>query len=334
IESCLEGNVAETTITGAPATFLYDHDSPRLLLTPTSFAYVKIAEGCDHRCTFCAIPAIRGPQRSRDIDSVRIECERLVDSGIREINLIAQDTTRYGADRTDGATITELLKTCDQIPGTYWLRLLYTHPRYVTEDLLATMAQAEHILPYIDIPLQHINDTMLQRMGRRVSNEETIRLMEAIRSTCPGITIRTTFLVGFPGETDAMHRELMAFVESFRFDRLGVFTYSPEPGTPALNLDLPPVPQETADARREELLELQQGISQAHNDVLLGETLDVLIDERVGPGEFLGRTKADAPDIDNCVHVSGPEGCLELGLVPVKITGTDPYDLYGDVIVT
>lgn len=334
IAHCLEETHSESPISGVPATYLYDHDTPRLLLTPANFAYVKIAEGCDHRCTFCAIPAIRGPQRSRDIASVRTECEQLVDHGIREINLIAQDTTRYGSDRQDGATLTRLLRECDSIPGVYWLRLLYTHPRYVTEEFLAVMAETVHIVPYIDIPLQHINHTMLQRMGRRMSADDTRSLMDTIRSTCPGIAIRTTFLLGFPGETDAMHRELMEFVEAFRFDRLGVFTYSPEPGTPALDLGLPSVPQQTAEERRGELLELQQGISQTRNDALVDQTLDVLIEECTGPGEFLGRTEADAPDIDNCVHVNGPDGCLELGLIPVTITHADPYDLIGEATLS
>lgn len=310
--------------------FLYDHTQPRLQLTPANFAYVKIAEGCDHACRFCAIPAIRGRQRSRSEESIVAEVRMLIEQGVREVNLIAQDTTRYGHDRADGATIESLLTQCDQLPGDYWLRLLYTHPRHVSEDLIAVFARGRHLVPYIDIPLQHISDRMLAAMGRGMNSRRTRDLLDTLRERIPGVIVRSTMLVGYPGETDADFRELLEYVRAYRFDRLGVFVFSPEEGTPAAELRNDFVPAPVAEERQGQLLEVQREVSARSNAALIGRNVRVLIEGRGTDGEWLGRTAADAPDVDNCVHVSGPGQCFDAGFCDVRITRAEPYDLYGE----
>ena len=255
------------------ATYLYDETAPRLLLTPASHAYAKIAEGCDHRCKFCAIPGIRGHQRSRSIPSVVAECLQLLDQGVHEINLIAQDTTSYGRDRKDGSTLAGLLRECDELEGDFWIRVLYMHPKHVTDELLEVMAAAKHVVPYIDIPLQHIADSQLHGMARGMGSAETRALMKKLRQKLPGVTLRTTFLVGYPGETDADFEELLAYIKEFRFDRLGVFTYSPEEGTPAAAITAGLVPIETAEHRRDLIMRAQQEIALAKNKKMVGKTV-------------------------------------------------------------
>ncbi len=309
------------------ATYLYDETAPRLLLTPSSHAYVKIAEGCDHRCKFCAIPGIRGRQRSRAIPSVVAECRQLLAQDVREINLIAQDTTSYGRDRKDGTTLAALLRECDELEGDFWIRVLYLHPKHVTDELLGVMAASRHVVPYVDIPLQHISDGQLRAMGRGMGSAETRALMEKLRATLPGVTLRTTFLVGYPGETDADFEELLAYVKEFRFDRLGVFTYSPEDGTPAAGITEGLVPVETAEHRRDLVMRAQQAIALEKNKALVGKTLEVVLDAALPGGKLAGRTKGDAPDVDNVVHVKGPKKLLDDGIVTVRVTGATPYEL-------
>jgi ribosomal protein S12 methylthiotransferase len=315
---------------GTP-TYVYDNERPRLLLTTPSTTYIKIAEGCDHTCTYCAIPAIRGKQRSRAIASIVNEARGLLQQGVKEINLVAQDSTRYGVDRADGATIGALLHELETAgEGEYWLRLLYAYPRCFPESLIPQLAASRHIVPYLDMPLQHISDPMLKLMGRKMKGDETRGLLRRLREGVPGLALRTTFIVGFPGETDADFAELEAFVREFRFERMGVFCYSPEEGTPAMRIKEPAVPNDVAQARREALMALQQELSLARNEGLVGQRLRVLTDRQSAPGQFIGRTTADAPDIDNLVHFTGPDDCAERGFVDVTITGADPYDLFGN----
>ncbi len=315
----------------AEATYLYDHLTPRLQLTPKNYAFVKIAEGCDHRCSFCAIPSIRGRQRSRAPASVVAECRNLLEGGTHELNLIAQDTTRYGADRDDGANLRALLQACDQLPGRKWVRVLYAHPSHLTLETLDVMAATPSVVPYLDIPLQHISQPILRSMGRGMGEDQTRELMAAVRQRWPGVAVRTAFLVGYPGETDADFERLAEFVRQYRFERLGVFAFSPERGTRALQAAGEPVPSELAAERRTRLLTLQQDISLAHNAALVGSGCEVLVEAEVEPGSFVGRTTADAPDVDQLVHFTGPDDCVSRGLVDVRIAAAEPYDLHGEV---
>ena len=315
-----------------PPTYLYDDSTPRLLATGGPHAYVKIADGCDHFCRFCAIPGIRGRQRSRSMSSAVAECTNLLAMGVQELDLVAQDSTRYGADRDDGSSLPELLRRCDGIPGEYWLRLLYTHPRHFTDELMRVFAEARHLVPYIDIPLQHISDSVLRAMGRGVDEASTRALMARLREQVPDAAVRTTFLVGFPGETEADFDALSRFVEDYRFERMGVFVYSAEAGTPAADITEGLVPRRVAEARRARLMELQQAISAERNAAMVGQTVEVLVHGPERPGWHAARTAGDAPDIDNVVHVRAP-GRRELsGFVTVRITEADAYDLEAEVV--
>jgi ribosomal protein S12 methylthiotransferase len=312
--------------------YLYDAETPRLQLTPRSYAYVKIAEGCDHRCRFCTIPSIRGHQRSRPVANIVRECRQLLDMGVMELNFIGQDTTRYGTDLKDGTDLETLFRSCDELEGDFWIRLMYTHPRYLTRSLLRCMAASKHVVPYLDIPLQHISDHILEDMGRRIGEEETRQLMADVRTLVPGITVRTTFMVGFPGETEEDFRKLYDFIKAYRFERLGVFVFSPEAGTPAGQITEGLVPLEVAEDRQRQLLELQQEISLEHNRSLIGQTLPVLADDFADRRTLVGRLMSDAPEIDNLVHFAGDEAVLDRGFNQVRITDATAYDLQGELV--
>lgn len=314
-------------------TYLYDHTTPRLTLTPSAFAYVKIAEGCDHRCAYCAIPGIRGNQRSRSMDSVVSECHQLLEQGALEINFIAQDSSRYGLDRKDGSTLAELLRRCDAIPGDFWLRVLYTHPLYVNDELLDILAHGKHVVPYLDMPLQHLSTPILKAMRRGMDSDQTRALMTKIHDQYPELTVRTTFLVGFPGETDADFQELLEFVKSYGFDRLGAFAFSPEENTPAMDIHEGLVPEEIAMARREELLLAQQDVSARKNAAMVGKKLRVLLEEPVDKRHWQARSTGDAPDVDQLITVKtrASQPCLQPCFADVVITGADIYDLDADI---
>ncbi len=312
--------------------YLYSAASPRLQLTPRNYAYVKIAEGCEHLCTFCAIPAIRGRQRSRPADDVLTECRDLLASGVKELNFIAQDSSRYGVDLQPQSGLAALLQACEaELQGDFWLRVLYTHPRFFDDPLLETFRGARHLLPYVDMPLQHLASSVLKAMGRRVTEKQTRELLDRVRQRLPGCTVRTTFLVGFPGESEADFQLLLDYVKSYRFDRLGVFAFSPETGTPAAAMTAKRVPPEVAEERRRLLMEAQSEISLAHNQALVGQRLRVLVEGAAGNRTFVGRTAADAPEVDNLVQFAGPEDCLERGFVEVVVDGASEYDLTGQV---
>lgn len=315
-------------------TYLYDHTAPRLLLTPPAFAYVKIAEGCDHRCAYCAIPNIRGRQRSRTSDSVIAECRQVLRQGVREINFIAQDTSRYGVDLTPAVSLEELLRKCDGLEGDFWLRVLYTHPLHLTEGLLDILGNGSHVVPYLDIPLQHIATPILNAMRRGMSGDDTRRLLDNIRTKYPDMCIRTTLLVGFPGETERDFKELLDFVRDFQFDRLGVFTFSPEKGTPAAAIRTGRVPTPLAEARKAAILAEQQKICNAKNRGFIGKTLRVLLEKRLTGTTWLGRTAADAPDVDQFVKViieNRPRNANP-DFVNVTITKAGNYQLTGNAL--
>jgi ribosomal protein S12 methylthiotransferase len=302
-------------------------DTARLRITPRHYAYLKISEGCDRLCTFCAIPSMRGKHVSKPIEEVLREAEELVADGVRELIIVAQDTTYYGLDLYGEVRLAELLRRLDALDGLEWLRILYAYPMYVGDELIETIAAAKKVLPYLDMPLQHINDRCLRRMQRRVNRAATEDLVGKLRRGIPGLAMRTTFIVGFPGETEAEFEELLGFVRASRFERVGVFPYSFEPGTPATRLD-GHLPEEVKQERRDRLMAAQQEVAFRWSHDQLGRELDVLIDgpDPEVPNHALGRSYADAPDIDGLVRVKGKR--LRAGeLVRVKVTGADGYDL-------
>ncbi|MBI1346481.1 30S ribosomal protein S12 methylthiotransferase RimO [bacterium] len=316
-----------------PAPLKAMDDRSRLRITPRHYAYLKISEGCDRTCTFCSIPKMRGKHITKPIEAVVQEAQELAKDGVRELILVAQDTTYYGLDLYGKLRLVDLLKELEKVEGIDWLRLMYLYPINFTDELIDTIAESPKILPYLDMPLQHINDSVLKRMQRRVNRDQTIELINKLRERIENLVLRTTFVVGFPGETDVQFQELKQFVEEAEFERMGVFPYSPEPGTPAMKLD-GHLPDDVKEERRDELMELQQDIAFGFGDSLVGYELDVLIDEPMGDGVWAGRAFCDAPDIDATVYVSDaelPEGQrLAAGqMVPVEILERRDYDLIG-----
>jgi ribosomal protein S12 methylthiotransferase len=307
-------------------------DTARLRITPRHYAYLKISEGCDRLCTFCAIPGMRGKHVTKPIEEVVAEARELAGDGVRELILVAQDTTYYGLDLYGRVRLAELLRELEAVEGIEWIRILYAYPAYFTDELLETLAGSKKVLPYLDMPLQHINDRMLRRMQRRVTREQTEELLGQLRRAIPGLTLRTTFIVGFPGETEVEFAELCAFVEQARFERAGVFTYSLEPGTPAERLP-EHLSEEVKQERRGRLMEIQQEVAFAHARAQVGKEVEMIVDgpDPEVPGHVLARTAADAPDIDCLVRLKGKN--LEPGhLVRGRITGADGYDLMARAI--
>jgi len=309
-----------------------DYSYPRIITTPDHSVYLKIAEGCDRRCTFCIIPAIRGRQRSRTINSLVEEAQRLSEQGAVELNLISQDTTWYGKDLEVPVRLENLLEALNSVNGIRWIRPLYNHPVRFTNRLIQSFADLEKVCNYVDIPLQHISDAMLKRMNRETTSKKTRLLLDRIQKYISDVTLRTTFIVGFPGETDEDFNELYNFVEETRFDRIGVFTYSKEDQTPAADYG-EQVSEQIKLERYNSLMALQREKSLERNRELIGKTVDVLIDEGSTEGEYkyVGRTISDAPDVDNEVLFTSKVE-LPIGtFVPVTITDALEYDLIGTV---
>ncbi len=303
----------------------------RRLTTPSHYAYLKISEGCDRHCAFCAIPLIRGKHVSKPFEEVVAEAEKLAAKGVRELLLIAQDLTYYGLDLYGKRRIAALVQRLSQIDGIEWIRLHYAYPAGFPEDLLDVMRENPRVCRYLDIPLQHISSRILQSMKRGLDGEKTRRLALSWRKKVPGMALRSTFIVGYPGETEAEFQQLLDFVREMRFDRLGVFQYSPEENTAAF--DLPDdVPAEVKQQREERLMELQRQISLELNNEKTGRTFRVVIDKKEGDF-YVGRTEFDSPEVDNEVLVPAGEGPLQTGaFYQVKITRADFYDLYGMVV--
>ncbi len=323
----LVGGITEQRELFRPAPIKSMDDRGRLRMTPSHYAYLKISEGCDRTCTFCSIPGIRGRHISKPIEMILEEARELAVDGVRELIIVAQDTTYYGLDLYGEVRLTELLRQLEQVDGIDWIRLMYLYPVNFDDKLVRTIAESSTILPYLDVPLQHISTPVLKRMQRRVNGTQTRELVSKLRSAIPNLVLRTTFITGFPGETDAQFDELCDFVAETRFERMGVFTWSAEPGTPAVRLD-GHLPEEIRSQRRDELMTLQQPIAYDHGDSLIGYELDVLIDGKVDDNVWTGRSFMDAPEIDACTYVSAEN--LEPGsLVPVEILQRDEYDLIG-----
>jgi ribosomal protein S12 methylthiotransferase len=307
-------------------------DTARLRITPRHFAYLKISEGCDRLCTYCAIPKMRGKHVTKPVEEVVREANELVADGVRELIIVAQDTTYYGLDLYGRTRLAELLKQLDKVDGLEWIRVLYAYPEHFTDEVVETLASAEKIIPYLDMPLQHVNDRVLRRMIRRVDRDATEKLLRRLRTSIPDLAMRTTFIVGFPGETDAEYEELRQFVGEFGFERVGVFPYSREPGTPADKLD-GHLPEDVKQARVAGVMEVQQRVAFGWAAAQVGKEHPVLID---GPdpefaNHFRGRTYADSPEIDCEVRVKGKN--LRPGdFVRVKVTAADGYDLAGRAI--
>jgi ribosomal protein S12 methylthiotransferase len=302
-------------------------DTARLRITPRHYAYLKISEGCDRLCTFCAIPGMRGKHVTKPIDEVLLEARELADDGVRELIIVAQDTTYYGMDLYGRVRLAELLRELDQIDGLEWIRVLYAYPINFTDELIETLATGKKIIPYLDLPLQHINDRMLRRMQRRVNRAETENLLARLRRAILELVLRTTMIVGFPGETEREFEELLEFVQEAKFERLGVFPYSFEPGTPATRLD-EHLSEEVKNDRRDRLMAVQQEVAFDWNRRQVGREMEVIIDgpDPEVPNHWLSRSHADAPDIDGLVRVKG-KGLKAGDLVRSKITAADGYDL-------
>ena len=304
----------------------------RIVTTNASMAYFKIAEGCNKLCTYCIIPHIRGRYRSMPMDSLIASAEKLASDGIKELVLVAQETTLYGVDLYGEKKLPELLIKLSEIEGIEWIRLLYCYPEEITDELIEVMATNPKICHYVDIPIQHSENAILKRMGRRTSREDIVELVGRLRTAMPDIAIRTTLISGFPGETQELHDGLVDFVDECEFDRLGVFTYSPEEGTPAAEYE-DQVDGELAVKWRDEIMELQQEISYEKNQQMIGSTQKVLIEGYlVDDDVYVGRTYRDAPGVDGIVFVSAPYELISGSFVDVKITEANEYDLTGVIV--
>jgi ribosomal protein S12 methylthiotransferase len=315
-----------------PAPVRAQEDTARLRITPRHYAYLKISEGCDRTCTFCAIPGMRGKHVTKPIEEVVREARELAGDGVRELILVAQDTTYYGLDLYGETRLAELLRELDRMDGIEWIRILYTYPIFFTDDLIDAIATRKKIIPYLDMPLQHISDRVLKRMQRRVRRQDIEELLARLRSSIPNLTMRTTFIVGFPGETEAEFDELLDFARAARFERAGVFPYSLEPGTLAVKLD-GHLAEDVKEERRGRLMEAQQAVHLSWNQSQVGKTFEVIVDgpDPEVPNHVQARGHADAPDIDALVRLKGKNLCAG-DIVTVKILSVDGYDLVGKTL--
>ena len=305
--------------------------SKRVVTTGGYYAFLKIAEGCDKRCTYCIIPYLRGPYRSVPIEDLVEEARQLAESGVKELILVAQETTLYGKDIYGEKSLPRLLKELAKIPGIHWIRLQYCYPEEITDDLIETIKTEEKVCHYLDIPIQHASDRILKRMGRRTNQAELKERLGKLRREIPDIAIRTTMISGFPGETEEDHQELLDFVDEMEFERLGVFPYSAEEDTPAYSYP-DQIPEEVKEERRAEIMELQQDIAFDHCEQMVGRILTVLIEGKVvDEPAYVGRTYMDAPNVDGLIFVNGEEELMSGDFVRVKVTGAAEYDLIGEV---
>ncbi len=308
--------------------FIYDDMTPRLQLTPKCYSFIKIAEGCDNRCTYCSIPDIRGSLRSRSIASICKEAENLLKNGVKELIVIAQDITSFGKDqKKPNENLCMLLKELDNLPGNFWIRLHYLHPEGITDELIAQIKNSKHVIPYLDIPIQHISDKILKLMNRKVMSDHIKNVLSKLKKEIPEIVIRTTFIVGFPSETEKDFDELVKFVKEFKFERMGVFPYYPEEGTPAEKL-LNQIAPDIANKRADIILNIHKENSLNFNKQLVGKEYDVIIDSVTENGA-LGRTYMDSPDIDNTFNIKKCPVSKECYFVKAKVTKADFFNLHG-----
>ena len=329
IDKALEGEVSIelTDIDALPRV-----ETKRLVTTGGHFAYLKIAEGCDKHCTYCIIPKIRGNFRSVPMEQLLEEAQMLADQGVKELILVAQETTLYGKDLYGEKSLHVLLKKLCRIGGIQWIRILYCYPEEIDDNLIRVMKEEKKICHYLDLPIQHASNEILKRMGRRTSKEQLIEIIEKLREEIPDITLRTTLITGFPGETKEQHEELMEFVDQMEFDRLGVFTYSPEEDTPAAEMP-DQIPEEVKEDRQAEIMELQQDIAFDLAEDMIGREVLVMIEGKVADeNAYVGRTYMDAPNVDGLIFVNTEEELMSGDFAKVKVTGALEYDLIGELI--
>ena len=330
IDEALEGHFTEemNSIDYLPV----EGEVNRVMTTGGYFSYLKIAEGCDKHCTYCIIPSLRGKYRSRPMDALVKEAEYLAKNGVKELILVAQETTLYGTDIYGEKKLPELLRNLCKVEGIEWIRLLYCYPEEITDELIQTIKEEEKICHYIDMPIQHASDNVLKRMARKTNNAELRERIAKIKAEIPDICLRTTLISGFPGETKEDHEEVLDFIDDIEFDRLGVFAYSKEENTPAAKLDNQ-VEDEVKEARKEEIMALQQEISYDKSQEFIGATMKVLIEGKLPEDNvYIGRTFRDAPNVDGYCFVSCPYELMSGDFVNVKITEAKEYDLVGEVI--
>lgn len=307
-------------------------DAKRLITTGGHFAYLKIAEGCDKRCTYCIIPKLRGNFRSVPMERLVKEAKELAEQGVKELILVAQETTLYGKDLYGEKSLHALLRELAKISGIRWIRILYCYPEEITDELIQVMKEEPKVCHYLDLPIQHANDAILKRMGRRTSRQQLIDIIGKLRREIPDICLRTTLITGFPGETKEQHEELMDFVDEMEFDRLGVFTYSPEEGTPAALMP-DQIREEIKEERQAELMELQQEIAFDNAQDMVGREVLVMIEGKVAAeNAYMGRTYRDAPNVDGLIFINTDEELLSGDFARVKVTGAVDYDLIGELL--
>jgi ribosomal protein S12 methylthiotransferase len=311
--------------------FKYELLGERLLSTPSHTAYLKISEGCDHPCSFCAIPLMRGKHHSKPLESLLEEAEFLASNGTKELILIAQDTTDYGKDIYGKKNLSELLTKLSEIKKIEWIRLMYAYPSHFPDDVIEVIANNPKVLKYVDIPLQHISDDVLKSMRRRVTSKQTYNLLYKLRNTIPDITLRTTFIVGYPNETEKDFEQLVDFVKEIKFDRVGTFTFSVEENTSSFILG-DPISKEEKERRKETLMEVQSQISLEKNQSFVGKTLKVLLESKESE-YYVGRSYRDAPEVDGEVLFKSDKNLRPGNFYDVKITDYDEYDLFGEVIL-
>ena len=333
MEAVRETLLGNRVVIAGESEIIYDEHMPRITTTPSYSAYVKIAEGCDHRCAFCAIPMVRGHYRSRTIEDIGHEVQRLAARGVREINLIAQDTTNYGSDLYGRPSLARLLRELCQIEDVHWIRILYCYPNTFTDELIDTIATEKKVCKYVDLPLQHAHNSVLRSMRRADTRESVETLLAKIRERIPGVTIRSTFIVGFPGETAAQYQTLRTFVEQQRFDKVGVFTYSREEDTPAYSM-ANQVPEDVMQERYHDLMSVQCKISEELNQALEGKEIDVLVEGRdeEQPNIAYGRSYREAPEVDGQVYIEGDTDSQPGDVVRVRIAQGFTYDIVGERI--
>ena len=303
----------------------------RIITTGGHYAFLKIAEGCDKHCTYCIIPSLRGNYRSVPMERLLKEANELADQGVRELILVAQETTLYGVDLYGKKMLPELLHKLAEIPGIYWIRIQYCYPEEITDELIEAIRTEEKVCHYLDVPIQHASDRILKRMGRRTNQAQLREIIGKLRAAVPDIALRTTMISGFPGETQEDHEEVMRFVDEMEFERLGVFTYSAEEDTPAAAFP-DQIPEEVKEERRDEIMELQQEIAFEKSESMVGRVLDVMIEGKVADeAAYVGRTYMDAPNVDGYIFVNSGELFMSGDFVRVKVTGSNDYDLIGEV---
>ena len=329
VEEALAGNGGVRML---PLRGLPDVSAKRLVTTGGHYAYLKIAEGCDKHCTYCIIPKLRGAYRSVPVERLTAQAQELASQGVKELILVAQETTVYGKDIYGEKSLHKLLRELCKIEGIRWIRLLYCYPEEIDDPLIQVIKEEKKICRYLDLPIQHANDDILRRMGRRTSKRQLAEMIGKLRRELPDITLRTTLITGFPGESDEQHEELMAFVDEMEFDRLGVFTYSPEEDTPAAALP-DQIPEEVKADRQAELMELQQDIAFDQAEKMVGREVLAMIEGRVADeNAYVGRTYKDAPGVDGLIFIHTDRELLSGDFARVKVTGASEYDLIGELM--